>query len=131
MDPRKPFVSFPNVLFHLDACLLPTDDPSPAATGLAAASKCWLVQAAHRSTGTLAREPEGMLPLTHLVPFSVYTGKGNTYPAARNCGKCLQKAQTLPRMHAEDEKKSIMYTMLEQSLPPGEDTAFASCDFLY
>lgn len=45
------------------------------------------------------------LPLTHLVPFSVYTGKGNNYPAARNCGRCLQKAQTLPHRGAEDEKK--------------------------
>ena len=108
MDQENPlFVSLPNVLSHLDARLLPTDDPSPAVIGPIAAGKHGPVQAAHTSTGTDAREPGNTL--THLVPHSAYTRKVNTYPAATICRRCLQNAQNLLHRGAEDGKRHHVY----------------------
>lgn len=47
--------------------------------------------------------------LTHFVPHSAYTGKGNTYPAASICRGCLQNAQNLPHRGAEDGKSHHVY----------------------
>lgn len=92
MDARKPFVSFPNVLFHLDACLLPTDDPSPAATGPAGASKCRLVQAAHRLTGTFARGPEGMPLFETLCSFFCLHWEREHLPSSQELWEMLIKS---------------------------------------
>lgn len=125
MTQEKPLlVSLPNVLFHLDACLLPTDDPSPAAAGPAAASKhCW----SRPPTDPRALLPGSQGTLTHLVPLSVYTGKGNLYPAA--CGRWLQNAQTLLHRGAEGGKRHTVYNA--RTLLPGEDTAYSNYDFHY
>lgn len=107
MTQEKPLLVFlPNVLFHLDACLLPTNDPSPAATGPAAASNTAGPghPQIHRHCCQGARNP-----LTHRVSLSVCPGKGNLYPAADNCGRCLQNAQTLLHMGAEDGKRHPVY----------------------
>lgn len=96
MDPRKPlFVSLPNVLFPLDACLLPTDDPSPAAAGPAAASKRKSVQAAHRSTGTAAREPEGMAPFDTPCPVFCLHWERQHLPSSHYLWEMLTKSTEL------------------------------------
>lgn len=131
MDARKPFVSFPNVLFHLDACLLPTDDPSPAATGPAGASKCRLVQAAHRLTGTFARGPEGMPLFETLCSFFCLHWEREHLPSSQELWEMLIKStdSTSQGCWGWKKKKSIVCTMLEQSLPPGKDTAFCQLWF--
>lgn len=131
MDARKPFVSFPNVLFHLDACLLPTDDPSPAATGPAGASKCRLVQAAHRLTGTFARGPEGMPLFDTLCSFFCLHWEREHLPSSQELWEMLIKStdSTSQGCWGWKKKKSIVCTMLEQSLPPGKDTAFCQLWF--
>lgn len=75
MTQEKPLlVSLPNVLFHLDACLLPTDDPSPAAAGPAAASKhCW----SRPPTDPRALLPGSQGTLWHILSLFLSTlGKG-------------------------------------------------------
>lgn len=89
--PKKTLcLSLLNVLFHLDACLLPKDDWSLAAGGPAATSRCgW--SRPPTSAGAAARGPRAHL-LSHTLPLLLSTlGKGNL-PSSQKLWEMLHKS---------------------------------------
>lgn len=111
MTQEKPLlVSLPNVLFHLDACLLLTDDPSPAASGPAAASKHCLSRP--------PTDPQALLPgcqgtLWHAFSLFLSTlSKGTCTQQPATMGDAY-KMHRLYCMGVLRMEKGILCTMLD------------------